>query len=69
VNSDSLRHTGRSVECTDCHNAHTAKPNSHVYTNTATAFRSNVTNTPSLIGVSGVWVNYSSLTNFQAPTP
>ncbi len=67
VNSDALRHTGRSVECDDCHNPHKAKAGSHVYTNTATAFRNNVTNAPSLIGVSGVAVNYSSLTNFQAP--
>jgi predicted CXXCH cytochrome family protein len=67
ANSDSLRHTGRSVECDDCHNPHKAKAGSHVYTATATATRNNVTNAPSLIGVSGVAVDYSSLTNFQAP--
>jgi hypothetical protein len=67
VNSDSLRHTGRSVECDDCHNPHKAKAGSHVYTATATQYRNTVTNAPSLIGVSGISVDYSSLTNFQAP--
>jgi len=67
VDSDSLRRSGRSVECSDCHNSHKAKAGSHVYTSTATAFRNTITNAPSLIGVSGVVVDYSSLTNFQAP--
>lgn len=67
VDNDSLRRTGRSVECDDCHNPHKAKSGSHVYTATATATRNAVTNAPSLIGVSGVAVDYSSLTNFQAP--
>ncbi len=68
-NSDSLRHAGRAVECSDCHNSHKAKAGSHVYTNVATAFRNNVTNAPSLIGAGGVTVIYTGLTNFQAPAP
>ncbi len=67
LNSDSLRHTGRTVECSDCHNSHKAKAGSHVYTATAVAGRNAVTNAPSLLGVTGVAVDYSSLTNFQAP--
>ncbi len=65
LNSDALRHTGRSVECDDCHNSHKAKAGSHNYTNTATAFRNTVTNAPSLIGMDGVAFNSSGLTNFQ----
>jgi predicted CXXCH cytochrome family protein len=67
--TDSLRHAGRSVECTDCHNPHVARARAHVYTNTATALRGYITNTPALLGVSGVVVDYTSLTNYQAPTP
>ena len=65
ANNDPKRRAGRSVECVDCHNPHKAKANSHIYTNTATAFRNAITNTPSLIGVDGVSVNYSGLTNYQ----
>ena len=65
-NADSLRRTGRSVECVDCHNPHKALAGSHVYTATATATRNNVANAPSLRGVDGVAFNYSGLTNFQA---
>lgn len=66
VNADPLRRAGRSVECTDCHNVHTAQSGSHSYSNTATAARNTITNSPSLIGVAGVAVNYTGLTNFQA---
>ena len=69
VDTDSLRHSGRSVECTDCHDPHLAQARAHVYTNTATAFRGYITNTPALLGVTGLVVDYTSLTNFQAPTP
>lgn len=68
ANNDPLRRSGRSVECVDCHNPHKAEAGSHNYTNTATAFRNNVTNTPSLKGVDGVYVNYTSLTNYQVIT-
>ena len=62
-NNDPTRWQGRSVECLDCHNPHKALPNAHVYTNTATAAR-NLASNP-LKGVSGVALNYASLTNFQ----
>jgi predicted CXXCH cytochrome family protein len=65
--TDPLRHTGRSVECRDCHNPHQAKSGSHKYTITATQYRNTVTNAPSLLGVEGVSVDYSGLGNFQAP--
>lgn len=68
VDTDAFRRAGRSVECSDCHNAHKARAGSHVYTATATAFRNSVTNAPSLRGVDGVAFNYVGLTNFQAVT-
>jgi predicted CXXCH cytochrome family protein len=63
--SDTLRRVGRSVECSDCHNAHQALVGSHTYTNTATPTRNLVSNP--LKGVSGVAVNYTGLGNFVAP--
>ena len=65
ANNDPKRRAGRSVECVDCHNPHKAMAGSHNYTNTATAYRNAITNTPSLIGVDGVAVNYTGMTNFQ----
>jgi predicted CXXCH cytochrome family protein len=65
VNSDSQRHAGRSVECTDCHNPHQARVGRSVYTATATSTR-NLVVSPN-IGVSGVAVNYTGLGNFVAP--
>lgn len=62
--ADEQQMQGRSVECTDCHNAHRALAGSHSYTTTATATRNRVSNP--LKGVSGVAINFSSLTNFQA---
>ena len=56
----------RSVECSDCHNAHKAKVGTVSYTNTATATR-NLVDGP-MLGVSGVAVNFTALTNFQAIT-
>jgi len=69
VNSDPLRHPGRSVECIDCHNSHKAQFGSHVYSSTATATRNTITNAPSLIGTDGISVNYTGLGNFVAPAP
>jgi len=60
---------GRKVECIDCHNVHKALAGSHVYTNTATAARNTVTNTPSLRGTDGVAVDYTGLGNFAVPVP
>ena len=68
VDSDPYRRPGRSVECVDCHNPHKAMAGSHNYTNMATAFRNAITNTPSLIGVDGVAVNYTGMTNYQVVT-
>ena len=68
MNSDTSRHTGRTVECDDCHNPHKARAGSHVYTNTATLYRNYVTNSPSLLGVDGVVFRYTTLTNFQVVT-
>ena len=65
VNTDSQRHAGRSVECTDCHNPHKAKVGRTIYTTTATSTRNLVVN-PN-IGASGVAVNYTGLGNFVAP--
>jgi len=63
---DAEQSAGRSVECRDCHNVHQALAGSHLYTNTATAFRNNIyTNAPALRGVSGVAFNYTGLTNHQ----
>ena len=66
VNSDPLRHAGRSVECTDCHNPHKARIGRSVYTATATSTRNLVVG-PN-VGASGVAVNYTGLGNFFAPT-
>lgn len=63
--ADSQQSAGRSVECTDCHNEHTALSGASVYTNTATATRNRVSNP--LKGASGVSVNYTGLGNFVAP--
>jgi predicted CXXCH cytochrome family protein len=63
VNTDPYRRPGRSVECSDCHHVHDALPNSHVYTNTATSTRNQVTNP--IKGVSGVAVATNGLTNYQ----
>ena len=68
-NSDSLRRTGRSVECDDCHNVHKAKAGTRNYSATATASRNAITNAPALLGADGVMVDYSGLGNFVAPTP
>ena len=68
ADNDPKRRAGRSVECVDCHNPHKAQAGSHNYTNNATAFRNAITNTPSLIGVDGVYVNYAGLTNYQVIT-
>lgn len=65
VNSDSQRHTGRSVECTDCHNPHQAQVGRSVYSMIATNIRNKVVY-PN-IGASGVAVNYTGLGNFVAP--
>ena len=65
ADGDPYRRSGRSVECADCHNPHKAKAGSHNYTNTATAYRSSITNTPSLLGMDGYYVNYTGLTNYQ----
>lgn len=69
LNTDPLRQTGRTVECRDCHNTHRAVAGTRVYTATATAARNVATNVPSLIGVSGVAVDYTGLGNFDAPVP
>ncbi len=68
ANNAPLRRPGRSVECVDCHNPHKAEAGSHNYINTATAFRNTITNTPSLKGVDGVYVNYAGLANYQVVT-
>ncbi|HLP76571.1 MAG TPA: hypothetical protein VK327_06575 [Candidatus Paceibacterota bacterium] len=68
ANNDTQRRGGRTVECSDCHNAHKAGTGSHIYTTTATATRNALANTPSLRGVDGVSFNYTGLTNFQAVT-
>jgi predicted CXXCH cytochrome family protein len=60
---------GRKVECIDCHNSHKALAGSAVYTNTATVGRNTVTNAPSLVGASGVAVDYTGLGNFVVPPP
>lgn len=65
VNTDSLRHPGRSVECTDCHNPHQARVGRSIYANTAVSNRNQVVS-PN-IGASGVAVNYMGLGNFVAP--
>lgn len=65
VNSDSQRHAGRSVECTDCHNPHKAKVGRSGYATTATSTR-NLVVSPN-VGASGVAVNYTGLGNFVAP--
>ena len=65
ADNDPQRRAGRAVECVDCHNPHKAQPGSHVYTATATALRNTITNTPALIGVDGVAVNYAGMTNYQ----
>ena len=54
---------GRTVECTDCHNAHIAQAGGLVTTNVATALRNRVTNP--LKGVAGVAISYTGVTNFQ----
>lgn len=64
VNTDPLRRVGRSVECTDCHNAHVATGPSHTYSTIATSTRSQIT--PPLVGVSGVQFNYLGLLNWPA---
>ncbi|MCX6902728.1 MAG: cytochrome c3 family protein [Verrucomicrobia bacterium] len=64
---DSQQAAGRPVECVNCHNAHMAQIGGHVYTTPATAARNLISNP--LRGVSGVAVDYTSLTNFAAPTP
>jgi hypothetical protein len=66
VDTDPLRRPGRSVECFDCHSTHRALSGAHVYTNTATSARNQVSNP--LKGVSGVVVDYAGLGNFEAPT-
>jgi predicted CXXCH cytochrome family protein len=60
---DSEQKPGRMVECNSCHNAHKAISGAHNYGTTATAGR-NLASNP-LKGVSGVAVNFNSLTNFQ----
>ena len=65
VNTDSQRHAGRSVECTDCHNPHQARVGRSIYTTTAISTRNQVVS-PN-IGTSGVAVNYAGLGNFVAP--
>ncbi|MEI8288512.1 MAG: hypothetical protein WCH99_03510 [Verrucomicrobiota bacterium] len=65
VNNDPYRRSGRLVECVDCHNPHKAQAGSHNYNNIATQYRNAITNTPSLLGVDGVAVNYTGLTNYQ----
>ena len=67
VNSDSQRHTGRSVECTDCHNPHKARVGRSVYSTSVTnTFARNLVVNPN-IGASGVAVNYTGLGNFGVP--
>jgi predicted CXXCH cytochrome family protein len=65
--TDPLRSPGRSVECNDCHNAHKAQNGTRNYSATATSTRNNVSNAPTLLGASGVAVDYSTLGNFVAP--
>jgi hypothetical protein len=55
------------VECTDCHNPHLATSGTRNYNATATSTRNNVSNAPALRGVPGVAVDYTGMTNFQAP--
>ena len=63
--ADSEQRNVPEVECTDCHNPHQSLAGAHVYTNTATAARNQVSNP--LRGVSGVTVSYNGLGNFEAP--
>ena len=65
LDSDALRQTGRTVECTDCHNMHTAQIGSHTNSATATAARNAISNP--LRGVSGVVIDFTGLGNFVAP--
>jgi predicted CXXCH cytochrome family protein len=67
VDTDPLRRAGRSVECIDCHSTHKALSGAHVYTNTATSARNQVSNPNK--GVEGVVVDYTGLGNFVAPGP
>ena len=65
VNSDTLRAAGRSVECADCHDPHSAKGAAHTYSTTATSARNQVSD--ATYGASGYAVNYGTLGNFVAP--
>ena len=60
---DTQQVAGRTTECVDCHNPHQARSGGLVYSTTATATRNQVTGP--LRGVSGVAVNFTTLTNFQ----
>jgi|GEM_PF-1258169 len=62
---DSEQAPGRSVECTDCHNAHKTTGQAHTYSTTADLNRNQVSN--AIKGVLGWAVNYTGLGNFVAP--